>query len=95
VERCEDADGTEISAAFEDPVAIKRVELECSGDGVVEGLIDLTSAAGAVDSTSARASCAEGVHEVDIPVSSPEGLTKVTFPSVVSTEKSAWRIIVG
>jgi hypothetical protein len=94
VERGEEADGDEISAAFKEPVTIRRVELECFGDGSVEGLFGLTSAAGAVDTTSARASCAEGVLELDIPESSREGVTKVSFSSVASTEKGAWRLIV-
>ncbi len=96
VERGEEADGDEISATFEEPVTIRRVELECFGDGSVEGLFGLTSAAGAgaVDTTSARASCAEGVVELDIPESSREGVTKVSFSSVASTDKGAWRVIV-
>ncbi|MBD8609097.1 hypothetical protein IFT77_01170 [Frigoribacterium sp. CFBP 13729] len=96
VERGEEADGDEISATFEEPVTIRRVELECFGDGSVEGLFGLTSAtgAGAVETTSARASCAEGVVELDIPESSREGVTKVSFSSVASTEKGAWRVIV-
>jgi hypothetical protein len=94
VERGEEAGGNEISAAFTEPVTIRRVELECFGDGFVEGLFGLTSAAGAVDTTSARASCAEGVLELDIPESSREGVTKVSFSSVTSTEKGAWRVSV-
>jgi len=94
VERGEEADGDGISATFKEPVTIRRVELECFGDGFVEGLFGLTSAAGAVDTTSARASCAEGVLELDIPESSREGVTKVSFSSVASTEKGAWRVIV-
>ena len=94
VERGEEADGDEISATFEEPVSIRRVELECFGDGSVEGLLGLTSAAGAVDTTSARASCAEGVLELDIPESSREGVTRVSFSSVASTEKGAWRVII-
>jgi hypothetical protein len=94
VEQGEEAGGDEISATFKEPVTIKRVELECFGDGSVEGLFGLTSAAGAVDTTSARASCAEGVLELDIPESSREGVTKVSFSSVASTEKGAWRVIV-
>ncbi|WP_207110915.1 hypothetical protein, partial [Frigoribacterium sp. CFBP 8751] len=64
------------------------------GAGSVEGLLGLTSAAGAVDTTSARASCAEGVLELDIPESFREGMTKVSFSSVASTEKGAWRVII-
>ena len=94
VERGQEADGDQISAAFKEPVTIRRVELECFGDGSVEGLFSLTSAAGAVDTTSARASCAEGVLELDIPESFREGVTKVSFSSVESTEKGAWRVIV-
>jgi hypothetical protein len=94
VERGEEADGDEISATSEEPVTIRRVELECFGDGSVEGLFGLTSAAGAVETTSARASCAEGVLELDIPESSREGVTKVSFSSVASTENGAWRVIV-
>ena len=94
VEQGEEAGGDEISATFKEPVTISRVELECFGDGFVEGLFGLTSAAGAVDTTSARASCAEGVLELDIPESSREGVTKVSFSSVASTEKGAWRVIV-
>ncbi|MBD8586127.1 hypothetical protein IFT77_15770 [Frigoribacterium sp. CFBP 13729] len=94
VERGEEADGDEISAAFKEPVTIRGVELECFGDGSVEGLFGLTSAAGAVDMTSARASCAEGVLELDIPESSREGVTRVSFSSVASNEKGAWRVIV-
>jgi hypothetical protein len=93
-DRGEEASGSAISATFEEPVTIRRVELECFGDGSVEGLFGLTSAAGAVDTTSARASCAEGVLELDIPESSREGVTKVSFSSVASTEKGAWRVIV-
>jgi hypothetical protein len=33
VERGEEADGDEISAAFKEPVTIRHVELECFGDG--------------------------------------------------------------
>ena len=94
VERVEEADGNEMSVAFKEPVTIKRVELECFGDGFVEGLFGLTSAAGAVDTTSVRASCAEGVLELDIPESSREGVTIVSFSSVASTDKGAWRVIV-
>ena len=94
VEQGEEAGGDEISATFKEPVTIRRVELECFGDGLVEGLFGLTSAAGAVDTTSARASCAEGVLELDIPESSREGVTKVSFSSVASTEKGAWRVTV-
>jgi hypothetical protein len=94
VERGEGADGDEISAAFKEPVTLRRVGLECFGDGSVEGLFGLTSAAGAVDTTSARASCAEGVLELDIPESSREGVTKVSFSSVASAERGAWRVIV-
>ncbi|ROS61221.1 hypothetical protein EDF38_0307 [Frigoribacterium sp. PhB160] len=93
-DRGEEAGGSEISVTFEEPVTIRRVELECFGDGSVEGLLGLTSAAGAVDTTSARASCTEGVLELDIPESSREGVTKVSFSSVASTEKGAWRVIV-
>jgi hypothetical protein len=64
------------------------------GDGSVEGLFGLTSDGGAVDTTSARASCAEGVLELDIPESSRESVTKVSFSSVASTERGAWRVIV-
>lgn len=94
VDRGEEAGGSEISATFEESVTIRRVELECFGDGSVEGLFGLTSAAGAVDTTPARASCAEGVLALDIPESSREGVTKVSFSSVASTEKGAWRVIV-
>lgn len=94
VERSEEADGDQISAAFKEPVTIRRVELECFGDGFVEGLFGLTSAAGAVDTTSARASCAEGVRELGIPESFREGVTRVSFSAVASTEKGAWRVIV-
>jgi hypothetical protein len=94
VERGEEADGDEISAAFRERVTIREVELECFGDGSVEGLFGLTSAAGAVDTTSTRASCAEGVLELDIPESFREGVTKVSFSSVASTEKGAWRVTV-
>ena len=93
-DRGEEASGSAISATFEEPVTIRRVELECFGDGSVEGLFGLTSAAGAVDTTPARASCTEGVLELDIPESSREGVTKVSFSSVASTEKGAWRVIV-
>ncbi|WP_207110919.1 hypothetical protein, partial [Frigoribacterium sp. CFBP 8751] len=54
VERGEEADGDDISATFREPVTIRGVELECLGAGSVEGLLGLTSAAGAVDTTSAR-----------------------------------------
>ena len=94
VERGEEADGDDISATFREPVTIRGVELECLGAGSVEGLLGLTSAAGAVDTTSARASCAEGVLELDIPESFREGVTKVSFSSVASTEKGAWRVII-
>jgi hypothetical protein len=57
-------------------------------------LFSLTSAAGAVDTMSARASCVEGVLELGIPESSREGVTKVSFSLVASTEKGAWRVIV-
>jgi len=94
VERGEEADGDEISAAFKEPVTIRRVELECFGDGSVEGLLGLTSAAGTFGTTSARASCATGVLELDIPEPFREGVTKVSFSSVASTEMGAWRVIV-
>jgi len=94
VERGEEAGGNEVSAAFEEPVTIRRVELECFGDGSIEGLFGLTSTAGTVDTTPARASCAEGVLELDIPESSRKGVTNVSFSSVASTEKGAWRVIV-
>ncbi|MBD8705005.1 hypothetical protein [Frigoribacterium sp. CFBP 13712] len=93
-DRGEGAGGSAISATFEEPVTIRRVELECFGDGSVEGLFGLTSATGAVDTTSARASCAEGVLELDIPESSRKGVTNVSFSSVASTENGAWRVIV-
>lgn len=94
VEQGEEADGDDISATFREPVTIRGVELECLGAGSVEGLLGLTSAAGAVDTTSVRASCAEGVLELDIPESFREGVTKVSFSSVASTEKGAWRVII-
>jgi len=87
-------DGDEISAAFKEPVTIRRVEVECFGDGFIEGLFGLTSATGAVGTTSARAGCAEGVLELDILEPFREGVTKVSFSSVASTEKGAWRVIV-